>query len=66
MIRREGRLDHPPRERDSDDRVPHPDGARRTTVVHNWEGALGIAALIGLLMFGAIAGVQGLLSLFPS
>jgi hypothetical protein len=61
VIRREGRVDNPHIE-------PSSGGAaagRRTGEVRSFERQLFVAAVIGALMLGAIAGVNGLIAMFP-
>ena len=61
MIRREGRVDNPHIEASSSEAA----AGRRTGEVRAWERQLLVAAIIGVLMLGAIAGVNGLISMFP-
>ena len=61
MIRREGRVDNPHIEASSSGAG----AGRRTGEVRGLERQVFIAAVIGALMLGAIAGVNGLISMFP-
>lgn len=61
MIRREGRVDNPHIETSSGGAA----AGRRTGEVRNWERQLLVLAVIAALMLGAIAGVNGLTSMFP-
>lgn len=61
MIRREGRVDNPHIEPSSDGTATR----RRTGEVRAWERQLFVAVIIGVLMIGAIAGVNGLIAMFP-
>lgn len=61
MIRREGRVDNPHIEASSGGAA----AGRRTGEVRAWERPLLVLAIIAALMLGAIAGLNGLTSLFP-
>jgi len=59
MIRREARMDNPQVEAAKGLEVP------RTVVVRNWERPIFVLALIAILVLGGIAGLNGLMALFP-
>lgn len=59
MIRREGRMENPHIETGKGLEVPH------TVVVRNWERPIFVLALIAILVLGGIAGLNGLMALFP-
>jgi len=61
MIRREGRVDNPHIEASSGEVT----AGRRTGEVRAWERQMFVAVIIGVLMLGAIAGVNGLIAMFP-
>ena len=60
MIRREARLDNPPPET-----ATHHNGRRGAVVIRSWERPVLLVAVILILMVGAIASMNGLISLFP-
>jgi len=60
MIRREARLDNPPPET----ATPH-SRRRSAVVIRSWERPVLLVAVILILMVGAIASMNGLISLFP-
>ena len=60
MIRREGRLDHPHLETGTRGHE-----RRGSVTVRNWERPVLVAAVIVILMLGVIAGMNGLIALFP-
>ena len=61
MIRREGRVDNPHIEASSSGAA----AGRRTGEVRPWERQMLVLAVIAALMLGAVAGVNGLTSMFP-
>jgi hypothetical protein len=61
MIRREARMEHPGSEPGIGKGVDVPPAV----VVRNWERPIFVLALIAILVLGGIAGLNGLIALFP-